>query len=250
MKFKTLIKNLFKTILFFCFLNNFAFSQSLDRQVINSNGGRGTTSSGVTLDYNIGEPVVVTGTDGANYFTQGFIQPDTVFTSGIFSVNIFYSSESCINAHDGFIMANPVNAVGQVTWIWYPSMDTLPTLTNLSAGTYILSAIDSIGNSIIDTVVITPSTNPCDLDFYNAITPNGDGKNDAFIITNINTYPNNSLFIFNRYGLKVWEGKNYDNTNVIFVGKDNNGFDLPPATYFYVLIVDGGERKGWLELLK
>lgn len=240
-------------IFYFCsFLNsNFILAQSIDRQVINSNGGTGTTSTGVSLDYNIGEPIVVTGTDGNNFFTQGFIQPDTVFSSSsIFSVNIFYGSESCINAHDAYIYANPVNAVGPVTWMWYPSMDTLPTLVGLAAGTYILTATDSIGNTLTDTIEITPSTNPCDLDFYNAITPNGDGKNDAFIISNIETYTNNSLFVFNRYGLKVWEGKNYNNNSVVFTGRDLNGNDLPPATYFYILNVDGGQRKGWLEILR
>ena len=226
-------------------------AQSIDRQIINSNGGTGSAGGGVVIDFSIGEPIVLTGTDGNNYFTQGFIQPDTVFaSSNIFSVNIFYASESCINAHDGFIYANPVNAVGPVTWQWFPSMDTLPTLTGLVSGTYILTATDTAGNTLTDTIVITPSTNPCDLDFFNAITPNGDGKNDAFIISNISSYPNNSLFVFNRYGLKVWEGKNYDNTNVVFNGKDMGGFDLPPATYFYVLIVEGGERKGWLEILR
>ena len=233
------------------FLINFGTAQSIDRQIINSNGGTGTTSGGIIIDYNIGEPIVVTGTDGNNYFTQGFIQPDTVFSSSsVFSVNIFYGTESCINAHDAFIYANPVNAVGPVTWMWLPSMDTLPTLVGLASGTYVLTATDSIGNTLTDTVVIAPSTSPCDLDFYNAITPNGDGKNDAFIISNITTYPENSLFVFNRYGLKVWEGKNYDNNNVVFVGKDMDGFDLSPATYFYVLVVNGGERKGWLELLR
>ena len=43
---------------------------------------------------------------------------------------------------------------------------------------------------------------------------------------------------------------NYDNVNVVFVGKDSNGSDLPPATYFYILVIEGGQRKGWLELLR
>ena len=58
-----------------------------------------------------------------------------------------------------------------------------------------------------------------DLIFPNVITPNGDGSNDVFAIENLNTdvnpedpdgYRNNKLVIFDRWGKKVYEAKNYD----------------------------------------
>lgn len=236
----------FHCLVFFC-----SNAQSLDRQVINSNGGSGNAGSNFKVDFNVGEPIIVTGTNANGIYTQGFLQPDTVFTStGTFSINIFFGTESCTNAGDGFIYANPVNATGPVTWSWLPTLDTTSTLTNIPAGTYILTASDTAGNTVNDTIVIPVSTIPCDLDFYNGLTPNNDGKNDVFYIGNIDKYPTNEFYVFNRYGIKVWEGMNYDNVNVVFVGKDSNGSDLPPATYFYILVIEGGQRKGWLELLR
>jgi gliding motility-associated-like protein len=226
-------------------------AQSIDRQVINSNGGSGSAGSNFNVDFNVGEPVVVTGTNSNGIYTQGFLQPDTVFSSsGVFSVNIFFGSESCTNAADAYIYANPINNTGPVTWLWYPTLDSTSTLTNIPAGTYVFVATDTAGNSVNDTIVIPPSTLPCDLDFYNGLTPNNDGKNDVFYIGNIDKYPNNEFYVFNRYGVKVWEGTNYDNVSVVFDGKDLNGTELPPATYFYILVIDGGQRKGWLELLR
>ncbi|KZE74749.1 hypothetical protein AV926_17605, partial [Myroides marinus] len=39
-----------------------------------------------------------------------------------------------------------------------------------------------------------------DIVIYNLVTPDGDGKNDYFIIDNINKFPNNTVEIYNRWG--------------------------------------------------
>lgn len=59
----------------------------------------------------------------------------------------------------------------------------------------------------------------------NVITPNGDGFNDQFKIRKIELYPENYLVIFNRYGKKVFETRNYQNN------WDASG--LPSGVYFY-----------------
>lgn len=73
---------------------------------------------------------------------------------------------------------------------------------------------DGCSSEITHTVVIEQ-----DLIFPNVITPNGDGSNDVFAIENLNTdvnpedpdgYRNNKLVIFDRWGKKVYEAKNYD----------------------------------------
>jgi len=43
------------------------------------------------------------------------------------------------------------------------------------------------------------------------VTPNGDGINDFLYIPELENYENNELLIFNRYGSKVFEAKNYTN---------------------------------------
>lgn len=69
--------------------------------------------------------------------------------------------------------------------------------------------------------------------------PNGDGKNDEFIIVGLENYPNNKLEIYNRWGNKVFEQAPYDNTWKGSV-KNIDGYIigeglLPSGTYFYLL---------------
>ena len=46
----------------------------------------------------------------------------------------------------------------------------------------------------------------------NAFSPNGDGTNDTYVITNIENYQNNTFTVFNRWGNKVFESTPYVNT--------------------------------------
>jgi gliding motility-associated-like protein len=81
----------------------------------------------------------------------------------------------------------------------------------------------------------------------NLISPNGDGKNDTWIIQNIESYPHNEVKIFDRSGRMIYHKKTYDNQ---WNGTLNGG-RLHPGTYYYVFIVDGGKKifKGFIELL-
>ena len=78
----------------------------------------------------------------------------------------------------------------------------------------------------------------------NAFSPNGDGINDVFEIVGLDDYPKNELTIFNRWGHKVFEMTNYDNTwdgtsdSPVTIG---NGL-LPKGTYYYVLDLKQGDK--------
>ncbi|HLF34911.1 MAG TPA: gliding motility-associated C-terminal domain-containing protein [Cyclobacteriaceae bacterium] len=74
-------------------------------------------------------------------------------------------------------------------------------------------------------------TLPPDIFPYNVITPNGDAKNETFVIRNIEYYPNSVLSIYNRWGKKITEFRGYQNN---WTGTDN-GETVPNATYFYIL---------------
>ncbi len=82
--------------------------------------------------------------------------------------------------------------------------------------------------------------------------PNSDGVNDLLVIKNIEQYPTNKIFVFNRWGNKVWEGGPYLNN---WDGSCNTGFtiggkELPVGTYFYIIdLGDGSEvQKGFVYL--
>lgn len=84
------------------------------------------------------------------------------------------------------------------------------------------------------------SGNP-NFEIFNGITPNGDGLNDYFHIEGIDNYPFNSMKIFNRWGVLVYEVSEYGQGNNLFrgasEGRANIAADreLPSGTYFYIL---------------
>ncbi|RXG20517.1 Ig-like domain-containing protein, partial [Leeuwenhoekiella aequorea] len=89
-----------------------------------------------------------------------------------------------------------------------------------------------------------------DIIVYNVMTPNGDGLNDVFMIQNITSFPNNTVQIFNRWGVEVFSTKGYDpNSDNAFRGFSDGratvrrGERLPTGTYYYIITYerDGGE---------
>jgi len=67
------------------------------------------------------------------------------------------------------------------------------------------------------------------------ITPNGDGKNDYFKISEYSSKV--ELIIFNRWGNEEYSSGNYIND---WDGRNNKGVELPNDTYFYILKFDNG----------
>ena len=90
--------------------------------------------------------------------------------------------------------------------------------------------------------IIIPGTIIPDITIPNVFTPNNDGKNETFIVENIE-YHNNQLTIYNRWGNKIYETFNYTN--------DWNGGNHSEGVYFYILKLENGEEfKGSLTILK
>ncbi len=72
----------------------------------------------------------------------------------------------------------------------------------------------------------------CAIMIPNVITPNGDGINDYFQITNIDYYPNSEIKIYNRWGKRVYESQNYQG--------DWDGEGLDEGTYYYIFRLNYG----------
>ncbi len=103
-------------------------------------------------------------------------------------------------------------------------------------------AFDSNGNGLPDYLEInTENEAEDDLEIFTALTPNGDGQNDVFTIRNIELYPNNTVKIFNRWGVEVYSVKGYGQNGNYFRGVSQGratiqgSEELPAATYFYFL---------------
>lgn len=91
---------------------------------------------------------------------------------------------------------------------------------------------------------------PIEVDVPNTITPNDDGKNDVWVIDNVEKFPSSELIIFNRWGDILYKAKPYSNN---WNGSNQAGEPLPEGTYYYVLrlnINDGKILKGDITILR
>ena len=91
---------------------------------------------------------------------NGCITVDTVSveTPTQILANLTSTNASCNGVCDGTITANPTGGVAPYTYLWMPGGQTTPTISNLCAGTYIVTITDNNGCSIMDSIVITEPT--------------------------------------------------------------------------------------------
>ncbi|RYZ50501.1 MAG: gliding motility-associated C-terminal domain-containing protein [Sphingobacteriales bacterium] len=84
----------------------------------------------------------------------------------------------------------------------------------------------------------------CEPFIHNAFSPNGDGKNDIFVIQNFDNTSciiDNRVQIFNRWGILVFDMDKYDNQTRAFRGYSDGRTTvkkddaLPAGTYFYII---------------
>lgn len=124
------------------------------------------------------------------------------------------------------INANAVGIVSNTATISYP-------VTN--------GGITSTQTSNSNTVIVSISSPVNDIKIYNHITPNGDGDNELFYIDGINNFPDNTVKIYNRWGVLVYEVSGYNNADKSFKGTSdgrvtvNRIENLPVGTYYYIL---------------
>ena len=146
-----------------------------------------------------------------------------------------------------------LTASGGVSYEWFPTESlsnpfiSNPVATPSETTTYTVIVTDE--NGCVDSAEVTITVIE---DFlvepFNLITPNQDGFNDRWEITNIETYPEAEVLIFDRWGTLVFSKKGYNNE----WDGTHNGNDLPEGTYFYVIRFDRGEQiyKGAVSILR
>jgi gliding motility-associated-like protein len=145
------------------------------------------------------------------------------------------------------------------TYQWSKDGVLLPETTSILSGLsddknvkYSVIVTDTKGCEAKDTTSFTdcePSLPP------HIFTPDGNGKNDKFVLNYAGKYPTCKLFIYNRWGALVYESEipykdDWD-------GKPNVGATigsnvLPASTYFYMIDKGDGTdpESGYVELVK
>lgn len=245
-----------------------AQTQGITPQVISTAGQHRVGPGGFSVTDNVGEPFTTTmGNSQSLRLTQGFIQPVTYKTPD-FSVTPLSTDVSCKDKNDGRISLAITSTIPQnkytLSYMWTPTLvcpgNNCSELDSLKAGTYSLSVIFTYstitGDPETQTVTIAPQTitdvnGPCKIRVFSGVTLNGDGINDVLFIENISEFPNNRVSIYNRWGVQLFDKKNYDNVAVSWPTPDEAS-KLVPSTYFYIIdLGDGGKPvKGWAEVIK
>jgi gliding motility-associated-like protein len=94
-----------------------------------------------------------------------------------------------------------------------------------------------------DTAIVTVVVNEPQIvaiEVNQIVSPNSDGKNDFLFIRGVENIRSSTLKIFNRWGVAVYEGENYNNQNNVFDGRSRGRSTLrvedylPSGVYYYI----------------
>ncbi len=88
---------------------------------------------------------------------------------------------------------------------------------------------------------LEPNREEDEVEVFNVLTPNGDGVHDVLQISGLENFPNNTIRIYNRWGVMVFTTNGYDMEGNFFDGTSQGRVTvdvdnkLPVGTYFYIL---------------
>jgi gliding motility-associated-like protein len=146
------------------------------------------------------------------------------------------------------------SSLGNVSYEWIPSRDiepvdgdtvlAKPEITTVYQVWVTDSTTGCISRDTI-TVIVRDKDN---IFIPNAITPNGDGVNDTWIIRDLAEIKNNEVMIFSRWGDVLFTARPYNND----WDGTHNGQALPAGTYYYILKLDdlGEVRDGNITIIR
>lgn len=219
----------------------------LQRQLVGACAVNGTSES-IMLSSTTGEAAAGASTSENIQLNAGFQQNDQVLTS--FELLVEYNA--CWNGSNASLIVSAEGCGELVELIVLDDQGLEFPSDALPGGFYTVYLSFEGGCSLESELAVpVPQIVPCDLLIHNFITPNHDGKNDQWIIGNIEqeAYQNNRVTIVNRWGQSVWEAINYDNETVVWDGRNDMGELLPEGTYFYEISIGDLHFTGYLTLL-
>lgn len=177
------------------------------------------------------------------------------------TLTVVVNQPATVNAGaDAIILAGDVfqmqATASSGSYVWTPSSNlSSATILNPSANppvttNYTLTVTSPQGCVASDNILLTVV--PYCIKPMEAFTPNGDGINDLWLITNgTGCLTSAKAQVFNRYGAKVFESDDYKNNwNGTYKGKP-----LPDGTYYYIIsfvLINGKTQylKGNLTILR
>ncbi len=229
-------------------------NSSLFRTMTVTSGSNGTGILSYSVNPGASETATVTLTvkdDGGTDFggTDTFSRTFTITVNPIPMISISSSSGTEISKG----LTTVLTATGGTNYTWATASGIIggqntatltvrPSLTT----TYTVMATNASGCTSSQNFTVNVLDDFQAVEGINIMTPNGDGKNDALVIKNLDMYPDNTLRIFDRGGRQIYVKKNYTND---WVGT-LNGSNLKEDTYYYILeFGKGGRIKGFVSIV-
>lgn len=222
------------------------------------------TVGSITITYGAG---ATAGSNAGNYV--GSVMPSIVtggtFTSGNYTVTYQAGDVTVtpmpltLTADSKSKIYGDVNPVLTITYTGFVNGDsatqltTQPTVVTTATqtsvvGQYPITISDAASPNYTFTYVSGVLTVvPAGITIPNAFTPNGDGINDTWNITNLNSYPKVTVEIMNRYGTRVYISSGY---SAPWDGY-SNGVPVPFGVYYYLIKgIDNTSLSGYITVLR
>jgi gliding motility-associated-like protein len=211
--------------------------------------GSATTSTTWTWNFGNGvgnstPPFTHNFTTPGSYTITARVTSSNGCSSSILTDNVAIKAIPLVNAGPDVVLQTgntttlnaTVTPIGTYNVIWTPTigLSNTNTLTTVAAPsvttTYKIKVTDPIANCIAQDEVLVQLIDK--LYIPNAFTPNNDGKNDTWNLLGLALYPDAVVTIFNRWGQKIIDTKNYNNKpwDGTF-----NGKPVPAGAYIYYI---------------
>jgi uncharacterized repeat protein (TIGR01451 family)/gliding motility-associated-like protein len=196
--------------------------------VFNDNNGDGFAQIGETVSYTF--TVMNTGNLPLINVVLTDALPGIVITGGPISLALGETNGTSFRGEYTLTQQDIING--------YVSNQAMVKGTN-AANIEVMDLSDDDSPTQDDATVL--SINGCAIEVFNALSPGNDGFHDFFRIRGIECYPKNTVEIYNRWGIKVYDAQGYNNNSVAFRGFSegrgtvNQSNGLPTGTYFYII---------------
>ena len=207
-------------------------------------------NTGFQFDWSTGattQTITVTQTGGyavevAEEFGFGCGTYDSIHVTIVPQPNIYLKPDTTICSHQTIAMMvyDDAGLLDQYnyTYYWTPWGQTT---RRIEIGCLTPGQNYPVGVEVTGCTTVTASRNvlakPCNLEIPNMFTPNGDTKNDFFEIKGIEDFPGSVVKIYNRWGKKIYESDNYNNTENRWDGAND-----ADGVYYYVLEINYGSH--------
>jgi gliding motility-associated-like protein len=159
-------------------------------------------------------------------------EPDSI------NLSFMVTQPLCTDLPNGKIDLSVTGGSGQgYTYLWSDGT-TSQDLGTAVSGLYSVTVTDESGCMVTGSVMVNPLNELC-LDIPNAISPNGDLRNDVWNIGLRDLYPDMEVKIFNRWGDLIWKSER--GYPVPWDGR-SRGEILPIDSYHYIIDLNNGTR--------